>query len=376
MAQIEKRGNKWRCRVFYHDEMGTRKSISKSGFKTKTEAKRVATELENSLNKGMQVQKDYKLKDWLEYYLKTWRNDKLSQSTIEIEKFSKMRVLKFYGNVSIKSITSSKHQEFINDLINRKYSKSTIKKSHSLLNRALQQAVYDRIIQFNPCENVELKHRDLKIPEKAKYIPKDKIKPFLEMVKKRDINQYYMFRFMIETGIRVDEANALVWSDYDKKNKAISITKSYDQKNDRWNPTKNKEDRIIYITEDLAKELTKLKYLQNANRIVNEDLYNESYDFIFCNSFGDPIPRSTTHNTMKHVTEKLLGIENGLSIHKLRHTHATLLLESDVPMKVIQERLGHKTMSVTEQVYSHVTEKMNHKAKEDFEKFIQEKEIF
>lgn len=105
-------------------------------------------------------------------------------------------------------------------------------------------------------------------------------------------------------------------------------------------------------------------------------MYNESYDFIFCNSFGDPIPRSTTHNTMKNVTEKLLAIENGLSIHKLRHTHATLLLESDVPMKVIQERLGHKTMSVTEQVYSHVTEKMNHKAKEDFEKFIQEKEIF
>lgn len=53
-----------------------------------------------------------------------------------------------------------------------------------------------------------------------------------------------------------------------------------------------------------------------------------------------------------------------------------MLLESDVPMKVIQERLGHKTMSVTEQVYSHVTENMNHKAKEDFEKFIQEKEIF
>ncbi|MDK9865282.1 MAG: tyrosine-type recombinase/integrase [Staphylococcus equorum] len=376
MAQIEKRGSKWRCRVFYHNEKGDRKSISKSGFRTKSEAKRAAVELENSLNTGMQVQKDYLLDDWMEYYLKTWRNDKLSQSTIEIEKFSKMRVIKFYGNIPIKSITSSLHQEFINDLIEKGYSKSTIKKSHSFLNRALQQAVYDRILHFNPCDNVELKHRDLKQPEKAQYIPKDKIKPFLAAVKKRDVYQYYMFRFMVETGIRVGEANALFWSDYDKKNRTISITKSYDQKNDRWNPTKNKEDRIIYITDDLAKELTKLKYLQNANRIVNEDIYNDSHDFIFCNSFGDPIPRSTTHNTMKHVTENILGLEKGLSIHKLRHTHATLLLESDVPMKVIQERLGHKTMSVTEQVYSHVTENMNHKAKEDFEKFIQEKEIF
>ncbi|GAB0215824.1 hypothetical protein JPSP3_03490 [Staphylococcus pseudintermedius] len=45
-------------------------------------------------------------------------------------------------------------------------------------------------------------------------------------------------------------------------------------------------------------------------------------------------------------------------------------------MKVIQERLGHKTMAVTEQVYSHVTEKMNHKAKENFEKFINDSNLF
>ncbi|EOB0811249.1 TPA: tyrosine-type recombinase/integrase [Staphylococcus pseudintermedius] len=181
---------------------------------------------------------------------------------------------------------------------------------------------------------------------------------------------------MIETAIRVGEANALHWSNYHSKDKTLSITKSYDQKHDRWNTTKNKEHRTIYITDDLAKALTKLKYLQNANRIVNEDVYNTTHDFIFCNAFGDPLPRSTTHNTMMHVTGKLLGKENKLSIHKLRHTHATLLLESDVPMKVIQERLGHKTMAVTEQVYSHVTEKMNHKAKENFEKFINDSNLF
>ncbi|WP_262407414.1 tyrosine-type recombinase/integrase [Staphylococcus pseudintermedius] len=181
---------------------------------------------------------------------------------------------------------------------------------------------------------------------------------------------------MIETAIRVGEANALHWSDYHSKDKTLSITKSYDQNHGRWNTTKNKEHRTIYITDDLAKALTKLKYLQNANRIVNEDVYNTTHDFIFCNAFGDPLPRSATHKTMMHVTGKLLGKENKLSIHKLRHTHATLLLESDVPMKVIQERFGHKTMAVTEQIYSHVTEKMNHKAKENFEKFIYDNNLF
>ncbi|WP_353458235.1 Arm DNA-binding domain-containing protein [Staphylococcus coagulans] len=87
--QLEKRGKKWRYRIFYTDENGIRKSLSKSGFKTKAEAKRAAIEIENSLNKGMQENKNYLLDEWLEYYLKTWLNDKLSESTIEIEKFSK-----------------------------------------------------------------------------------------------------------------------------------------------------------------------------------------------------------------------------------------------------------------------------------------------
>lgn len=48
------------------------------------------------------------------------------------------------------------------------------------------------------------------------------------MVKKRDIYQYFLFRTLIETGIRIGEANALNWNDYDKKLKTLSITKSYD----------------------------------------------------------------------------------------------------------------------------------------------------
>ena len=73
---------------------------------------------------------------------------------------------------------------------------------------------------------------------------------------------------------------------------------------------------------------------------------------------------------MKYVTGKILE-GNELSIHKLRHTHATLLLESNVPMKVIQER-GHKSEFITSNIYSHVTEKMNNTAKENFEKYIRD----
>lgn len=182
--------------------------------------------------------------------------------------------------------------------------------------------------------------------------------------------QYFLFRTLIETGMRIGEACALNWNDYDRTTKTISITKSFDQKRNKLGPTKNKENRTIFISDNLAIELFKLKSLQNGNKIANNDLYNTSYDFIFCNEFGDPLPRSTIHNTMIHVTRNVLGKGNELSIHKLRHTHATLLLESNVPMKVIQERLGHKSEFITSNIYSHVTKEMNDNAKENFETYI------
>ncbi|MCM0578142.1 tyrosine-type recombinase/integrase [Staphylococcus aureus] len=374
MASFQKRGKYWRYRIYYVDSLGKEKSFSKSGFRTKNEAKKAAIEAENKFNKGFKEEVTYTLKKWLDYYLETWRKNKISDNSFEIEQFSKKRILDFYNDVEIKAITPSMHQKFINDLIKKGYSKSTLSKTHNLLKRALERAKYDRLIYYNPCDGITLQHRDLKKQDKAKYLPKDKIRPFLEAVRKRDMYQYFLFRTLIETGMRIGEASALNWNDYDRNSKTININKSYNQKKNTFGPTKNKENRIIFISDELANELFKLKALQNGNKIANNELYNSSYDFIFCNEFGDPLPRSTTHNTMKYVTGKILGKGNELSIHKLRHTHATLLLESNVPMKVIQERLGHKSETITSDVYSHVTDKMNENAKDNFEKYI--KNIF
>ncbi|UVJ32425.1 tyrosine-type recombinase/integrase [Staphylococcus aureus] len=374
MASFQKRGKYWRYRIYYVDSLGKEKSFSKSGFRTKNEAKKAAIEAENKFNKGFKEEVTYTLKKWLDYYLETWRKNKISDNSFEIEQFSKKRILDFYNDVEIKAITPSMHQKFINHLIKKGYSKSTLSKTHNLLKRALERAKYDRLIYYNPCDGITLQHRDLKEQDKAKYLPKDKIRPFLEAVRKRDMYQYFLFRTLIETGMRIGEASALNWNDYDRNSKTININKSYNQKKNTFGPTKNKENRTIFISDELANELFKLKALQNGNKIANNELYNSGYDFIFCNEFGDPLPRSTTHNTMKYVTGKILGKGNELSIHKLRHTHATLLLESNVPMKVIQERLGHKSETITSDVYSHVTDKMNENAKDNFEKYI--KNIF
>lgn len=108
----------------------------------------------------------------------------------------------------------------------------------------------------------------MKQQEKAKYLPKDKIKPFLDMVRKRDVYQYFLFRTLIETGMRIGEASALNWNDYDRKLKTLSITKSYNQKSNKFGPTKNKENRVIFISDELAKELFKLRIYKIVTKLL------------------------------------------------------------------------------------------------------------
>ncbi|WP_193562699.1 Arm DNA-binding domain-containing protein, partial [Escherichia coli] len=113
----------------------------KSGFRTKAEAKKAALEVELNIKNGYKENMNYTLEKWLDYYLETWRKDKVNDSTYNIELYSKKRLLDIYDpNINIKNITPSMHQKFINTLIQRGYSKSTLSKTHHLMKRAMERA--------------------------------------------------------------------------------------------------------------------------------------------------------------------------------------------------------------------------------------------
>ena len=160
----------------------------------------------------------------------------------------------------------------------------------------------------------------------------------------------------------------MTWQDIDRVNNIIHVKKSYDQKRNKLGNTKTKNHRDIYITKSLSIELFKLMQIHNANKINYESIYSNDNNFIFVDDIGKPISRSSIHNTMIYCSKKVLGHQ--ISVHKLRHTHATLLLESNVPIKVIQERLGHQSLEMTEKTYAHVTPKLKTESLRDFEKYI------
>lgn len=113
------------------------------------------------------------------------------------------------------------------------------------------------------------------------------------------------------------------------------------------------------MTTLLAEELKNYKAIQDQRKEYYGDHYYKEYDFVCCNEDGSPIS-PLRFSTLFINLSKRLGYNH--SFHDLRHTHATLLHEDGVNLKVIQERLGHADIATTMNVYSHMTKSLEEDA--------------
>ncbi|MED2991695.1 site-specific integrase [Bacillus tropicus] len=195
---------------------------------------------------------------------------------------------------------------------------------------------------------------------------------FLREAYKYDYIYWIFYKALIETGMRKGEAAALQWTDIDLKEKTITINKSLDFRLASKNPemmfgdTKNyNSKRTITISEGLASDLRFHQKYQNQNKIALNDYYYFEFNLVFCRNDGNYLPKSSLFNSFSRILKK--ADLPSLPIHSLRHTHAVLQLEAGASMKYLQERLGHGSMQITADVYSHISKKLDQEAMTKFE---------
>ncbi|MDZ5782069.1 tyrosine-type recombinase/integrase [Marinococcus luteus] len=365
MIKYRKRYGTWEYRIRYTDPL-THKQREKTqrGFRTKQEAISAAHRVElEQLPRSDEEMKDLPLKQWLQHYMKTYRKKHVSINTYAADEDAIKRVLPFFQDVTLRQLTPEQYQQFINYLQDQGYSRSTIRNTHILMHGAMKQATHNRRVSHNPCAEVRLPK---KVPnEKIQYLPSDMIAPFLQIIKRRSLEQYFFFKALLETGMRKGEALALTWDDVDLNKQTIQINKSFIVRTKSIGPTKNRKNRTIRFSDSLKKELLNLYNMQNQNKLLYDELYLTELNLVFSTKDGNYLPNSTTFNTMRHACEQL-EIEP-LPIHSLRHTHAVLHLEAGTSMKVLQERLGHGSLEITSNVYAHVSETLEKDSMEKYE---------
>ncbi len=357
---VKRKDGRYQASFYVADEYGIKKRKSVYG-RTEEEARE---KMENILE-GIEEEKEVwenpsrmKYKQWIERWMADYKYY-LKPSTRENYQYMiDGHILSTIGEKPIKRIKTQDIQRLISNKA-KVLSPRTVKLIYTIINDSLKQAKYAKVINDNPAENVKLPKQEQK---EIKYLNQDDIKKLLEEAKKS--KHYTAILFALFTGIRRGELLALEWKHIDFKNNTITIEQALTKTQANGlvidSPKTKNSKRTITVNEGLMKELKKHSWKQKEYKDKLGDAYYKKHDLVFCKEDGTPLCPVAFSRTFKRLTERA-GIED-FSLHGLRHTAATMLLEKGIDLKTVSATLGHAHIGITGDIYAHVTSKMQERA--------------
>lgn len=357
-GHIRKRGNSWAVVVDAgRDQDGRRRQKWHSGFRTKREASEALTEILGQLNTGQYVAPSkltvgrFLEAEWLPAV-----RTRLRPLTYESYASNvRNHVVPRLGSVPLQQLTppmlNSMYAELGSTLAAR-----TIRYIHAILRRAFADAVKWNRLPRNPADVADPPSSRAGTPRRMSTWSGSELGRFLESV--RNDRLYACWRFLAMTGCRRGEALGLRWRYLDLRNARATIVQTVIANRDIAE-TKTKHGRRTLALD--AATVAALREHRDAQR-DEQRLFGtaDHCDLVFSRQDGTPIwPRSLSRSFAGHVAAADLP---KIRLHDLRHTHATLALQAGVHPKVVQERLGHATISITLDVYSHAIPAMQEDA--------------
>ncbi len=223
----------------------------------------------------------------------------------------------------------------------------TVQYIHTTLNKALKQAVMDSLI---PCNVTEAVKAPQALKKEVRPLNPNQIKALLRAARGDRLEVLYLFA--IHTGLRRSEILGLKWTDVNLEAGVLSVQRSLDTNGTLNPPKRNKSRRTVKLTNQAIEALKGHRARQNEERLRLGSLW-EDHDLVFPNRLGKPMNADNLyHREFKPLLNKA-GL-SGFTFHSLRHTCATLLCSKNVNPKIVQEMMGHATISQTMDTYSHL----------------------
>ena len=237
------------------------------------------------------------------------------------------------------------YQQLLNDYAEF-HERQTTMDFHHQLKAAVLDAVDEGLIDRDPTRKAIIKGRSPRI-KKIKYLNQFELHTLLVNLKlTSEINWDWLILIIAKTGMRFSEALALTPKDFDFSHQSLIVDKTWDYKGDGgFLPTKNKSSvrKIQLDWQTIIKFSELIKGLPEDKPIfVNGRVFNSTVNGVlerYCKKLGIPV----------------------ISIHGLRHTHASLLLFAGVSIASVARRLGHASMTTTQKTYIHIIQEMENK---------------
>lgn len=277
--------------------------------------------------------------DYYAQWVHVYKEGAIRKVTLDKYLMTQTWLYKLIPNLKMCDLTRIAYQQLLNDYAEC-HERQTTMDFHHQLKGAILDAVDEGLIDRDPTRKVIIKGKT-PAEKKIKYLNQFELHTLLlNLNLDSEINWDWFILLVAKTGMRFSEALALTPKDFDFSHQSLSISKTWDYKGKGgFLPTKNKSSvRKIQIDwqtvvqfSELLKDLPKEKPIF----VTKERVYNSTVNDILerhCNAAGVPV----------------------ISVHGLRHTHASILLFAGVSVGSVARRLGHASMTTTQKTYLHI----------------------
>lgn len=280
-------------------------------------------------------------KQWIDVYKK----GAIREATMSKYRMSQKWVEKLIPDLKVSEMTRNAYQQLLNDYA-KEHERQTTLDFHHQVKGAVLDAVDEGLIERDPTRKAIIKGKAPK-SKKIKYLNQFELHTLLKDLELKDeINWDWFILLVAKTGMRFSEALAITPEDFDFAHQTLSVSKTWDYKGDGgFLPTKNKSSvRKIQIDWQIVVQFSELvKTMPKDEPIfINKKTYN-----------------STVNDALaRHCKNVDIPV---ISIHGLRHTHASLLLFAGVSIASVARRLGHASMTTTQKTYLHIIQELENK---------------
>lgn len=373
-------GTYWqfRCYLGTDEATGKRVATTRRGFKTEREAKQAYKQLliEYEKNGGLNSKPTVNIKTfedlyhlWLESYQTTVKESTLIMTKNKFE----THILPVFGKIKLDKISIPQAQKAVNAWAKKVQHFGLL---NAYCSRLMKYAISLELVDKNPFEYVvKPKVKDKK--DKKLFYTKEELQTVLNYLKSRtratnelerhqEYFYYCLVRLLAFSGLRINEALALDWSDIDFNASTLSVSKTLSRTEKGFKPSSPKtkaSNRTIPLDSKTMQVLKSWQKLHKEMLFMN----GKRSEIIFSDFDGDYL--YYTRVTINLKTRIIKTDIPFIHLHAFRHTHASLLFASGVSVKEAQKRLGHSSIQMTMDIYTHVTDDQQAKAVEKLAKF-------
>lgn len=281
--------------------------------------------------------------EYFEEWTTLYKVGAVREVTLSKYKMTGRHIKRLAPKLKLKQLTRPLYQELLNNFA-IDHEKQTTTDFHFQLKGAILDAVEEGLLSNNPTRKVVIKGK-LASYKKIKYLSQFDLKKLLEVLELGStVNEDWLFLLMAKTGIRFSEALALTPADFDFVAQQVNIQKTwaYKDREGGFQPTKNKaSQRRVSLDWKTNMQMAQLIQALSTDDLifVKKKIYNSTLN----------------HRLKRHCVRAGIPI---ISMHGLRHTHASLLLYEGVSIASVARRLGHADMTTTQKTYLHIIQEL------------------